>query len=261
MIAVAGIFSDREALELGLQALRAHNIGDDRVVVLLPGSADEYVEQTVPIINSDEPGTVQKIASSAGRGVGIVGGIMLGGALGGAFLPGVGAVLTAGVLAAALLGTAGAAFGAAAGNAIDEKAAENLRHDELHLYEAALRQGRSVVIAILPDNLVAQSVRQAWANAGAESVEEARETWWRELRSAEEAAYTSEGRDFALDEDLFRRGFEAALHPRFRGLTFLEAGNLLQTYFAQERQTDAFRRGYERGRLYHQQLMKRFPPE
>jgi hypothetical protein len=40
-------------------------------------------------------------------------------------------------LGGTLLGTGGAALGAAAGSALDEKAAQNLRHDQLHLYEAA----------------------------------------------------------------------------------------------------------------------------
>ncbi len=185
---------------------------------------------------------------------------MLGGVVGSVFVPGVGAVLAAGVLAAALLGTGGAALGAAAGGALDERASENLRHDQLHLYEAALRQGRSVLVALANDESEAQAMREVLADAGAETLDEARENWWNELRSAEEAAYKKEGRDFALDETLYRRGFEAALHPRLRGKTLADSAVLLVQYFGADQQTEAFQRGYKRGQAYHLDLLEKFPP-
>jgi hypothetical protein len=92
---------------------------------------DEILDALGPVL--DEAPTLEKVGSAVGRGLGIAGGIMLGGAVGSIFVPGVGAVLAAGGLAAALLGTGGAAFGATAGGALDEAAAANLRHDELHL--------------------------------------------------------------------------------------------------------------------------------
>jgi hypothetical protein len=189
-----------------------------------------------------------------------LGGILLGGVVGSVFVPGVGAVLAAGVLAAALLGTMGAAVGAAAGSAIDEKAAASLQQDELHLYEAALRQGRSVLIVVTVDESQTQAARQALKAAGAESLDEARELWWSDLRAAEEQAYRTEGKDFRFDENLYRRGFEAALHPRARGLTFVQSGPLLREHFNEDYQTDAFRSGYERGQLYQQKLLEKFPP-
>jgi hypothetical protein len=185
---------------------------------------------------------------------------MLGGAVGSIFVPGVGAVLAAGVLGAALLGTIGAAIGAAAGSAVDEKAAATLREDELHLYEAALRQGRSVLIAVAVDENQTQAAREALREAGAESLAEARELWWNDLRVAEEEAYRTAGKNFALDENLYRRGFEAALHPRVRGLTFVQSSSFLREYFRDDHQTDAFRSGYERGQMYQQKLLEKFPP-
>jgi hypothetical protein len=97
-------------------------------------------------------------------------------------------------------------------------------------------------------------------DAGAETLEDARETWWSELRSAEEAAYKKDGRDFALDETLYRRGFEAALHPRLRGKTLAESAVLLDRYFSSDQHTEAFRYGYERGQTYHQHLLESFSP-
>jgi hypothetical protein len=259
MNSVAGIFLNRAAALSGIDRLLAIGIDEERMLLLSPGTPDERVEQTVPVIDT-EAGTGQKIASSLGRGAGIAGGIMLGGAVGSIFVPGVGAVVAAGVLGAALLGTMGAAIGAAAGSTIDEKAAATLRHDELHLYEAALRQGRSVLIAVAVDEKQGQAVREAFREAGAESLDEAREIWWSDLRAAEEKSYRAEGRDFALDENLYRRGFEAALHPRARGLTFDQSTSFLREYFGEDYQTNAFQSGYERGQLYQKKLLEKFPP-
>jgi hypothetical protein len=260
MNSVAGIFLTRAAAQNAIDRLRARGIDEERLVLLSPGTPDERVEQTVPAIDTEEAGTGEKIGSSVGRGAGIAGGIMLGGVVGGIFVPGVGAVVAAGVLGAALLGTMGAAIGAAAGSAVDEKAAATLRQDELHLYEAALRQERSVLIAVALDENQAQAAREALREAGAESLDKAREIWWSDLRAAEEESYRTEGRDFTLDENLYRRGFEAALHPRTRGLTFVQSSSFLREYFSEDHQTDAFRHGYERGQMYQQKLLEKFPP-
>ena len=259
MNSVAGIFLNRAAAESGIDRLRALGIDEERMVLLSPGISDERVEQTVPVIDT-EAGPGEKIGSSVGRGAGIAGGIMLGGAVGSIFVPGVGAVVAAGLLGAALLGTMGAVIGAAAGSAVDEKTAATLRHDELHLYEAALRQGRSVLIAIAVEESETQAAREALRNAGAESLDEAREIWWSDLRAAEEKSYRAEGRDFGLDENLYRRGFEAALHPRARGLKFDQGASFLREYFGEDSQTNAFQSGYERGQAYQKKLLEKFPP-
>jgi hypothetical protein len=259
MNSVAGIFLHRAAAISAIDRLRAIGIEEERILLLAPGTPDERVEQTVPVTDTEEGGTGKKIGSSVGRGAGIAGGIMLGGAVGSIFVPGVGAVVAAGVLGAALLGAMGAAIGAAAGTAVDEKAAASLRHDELHLYEAALRQGRSVVIAVAVEENEAQAAREALREAGAETLDEARELWWSDLRVAEEEAYRTDGKDFALEENLYRRGFEAALHPRVRGLTFVQSSSFLSEYFKEDYQTDTFRSGYERGQIYQQRLLEKFP--
>jgi len=260
MDSVSGIFNSRADAERAIELLGATRAADEHLVLLSPGTEDEVLEEAVPEPESEEPGTAEKMGTAVGRGIGIAGGIMLGGVVGSVFVPGVGAVLAAGVLAAALLGTGGAALGAAAGGALDERASENLRHDQLHLYEAALRQGRSVLVALANDESEAQAMREVLADAGAETLDEARENWWNELRSAEEAAYKKEGRDFALDETLYRRGFEAALHPRLRGKTLADSAVLLVQYFGADQHTEAFQRGYKRGQAYHLDLLEKFPP-
>ena len=259
MISVAGIFPRRAAALDSIDKLRSIGIPDERLVMLSPGAADEEVEDMMAKVGTDDRGTGERIGSAAGRGIGIAGGIMLGGAIGSVFLPGVGAVLVAGVLAAALLGTGGAAIGAAAGSSLDEAAAKNLRQDELHLYEASLRQGRTVLIALANDERQAEAAREAMAQGEAESLEQARENWWNGLRAAEEEAYKREGRDFALDEKYYRQGFEAALHPLVRGKKFSESVVLLDKRFDDDQHKEAFRRGYERGQAYYQDLLEKFP--
>ena len=261
MISIAGIFPRSASAQGSIDKLHSIGITDEHLILLSPGATDEEVEDVVPKVETDERGTGEKIGSAAGRGIGIAGGIMLGGAVGSVFVPGVGAVFVAGVLAAALLGTGGAAIGAAAGSSLDETAAKNLREDELHLYEASLRQGRTVLIALANDEKHAQAARETMARGGAESLDQARENWWHELRAAEEAAYRNEGRDFVLDETDFRQGFEAALHPRVRSNTLAESRVLFRQYFGDEQHTEAFQRGYERGYIYHQNLLEKFSPQ
>jgi tetrahydromethanopterin S-methyltransferase subunit G len=259
MISVAGIFSHRSGPMDTIDKLRSLGIPDERLILLYPGAADEEVEEVMPKVETGDRGTGEKIGNAVGRGIGIAGGIMLGGVVGSVFVPGVGAVLATGVLASALLGTGGAALGATAGSALDEKSAEHLRHDQLHLYEASLRQGRSVLVALANEEREAQAMREILDDAGAETLENARKNWWSELRSAEEAAYKKEGRDFALDETLYQRGFEAAQHPRLRGKSLAESAGLLAQYFGDDQQTEAFQRGYERGQAYNQDLLEKFP--
>ena len=86
------------------------------------------------------------------------------------------------------------------------------------------------------------------------SLEEAREIWWGGLRAAEGETYAIQGRDFMAEEGLFRRGFEAALHPHRRGKTFAEAADHLRERYGEDHQREAFRRGYERGQAHHRGL-------
>src|SRR6185295_9429410 len=113
-----------------------------------------------------------------GGALGAAGGATLGLAAASLLLPGVGPILVAGALGAALLGAGGALAGIQAGGAIEDALGNGLPHDELFLYEDALRQGRSVLIVSINDDEQAEKVREAFAQAGAESVDAARENWW-----------------------------------------------------------------------------------
>src|SRR4029078_7082846 len=145
------------------------------------------------------------------------------------------------LLGAALLGAGGTAAGVAAGGALEKELESGLPHDELYLYEDALRKGRSVVVAFLDNEGAIYSARGAMAGAGAESIYEARENWWIGIRGAEEAEYQVEGRTFQTDEESYRRGFEAPMSRR-KDANAADTGD------------EAFKRGYERGQAYQKSL-------
>ena len=96
------------------------------------------------------------------------------------------------------------------------------------------------------------------AEAGAESLDAAREDWWIGLRNAEKETYEGQSKDFDSDESLYRRGFEAALHPAVRGSAYTEAKERLRARHGVECDEDAFRCGYERGLSYQESLREKF---
>jgi hypothetical protein len=190
--------------------------------------------------------------------MGVAGGATLGAAAASLLVPGVGPVLAAGIVGAALLGAGGAASGAAAGAALERHLADGLPHDELYIYEDALRKGRSVVIAFPEDEESAKTTKGVLSQSGAESIDAAREDWWLGLRDSEEENYKAQGRDFRTDEADYRRGFEAALHAKLRGRTYQEATEELTVFVGEGTSDEAFRRGYERGYAYQKGLQERY---
>jgi hypothetical protein len=143
----------------------------------------------------------------------------------------------------------------AAGKALERELADGLPHDELYVYEDALRRGRSVVIAFIEEDDTIDAARKALASAGAESIDEARENWWIGIRDAEEAESKASGRTFKTDDPSYRQGFEAAMKS--------------QSWWAKQKQMDtapidfadeAFRRGYERGLGYCKTLRENRRP-
>jgi hypothetical protein len=190
----------------------------------------------------------------AGGALGVAGGLHLGTVIATSLIPGVGPVLAIGLIGAALVGAGGAVAGSKVGESVEDNIAPELPHDELYVYEDALRQGKSVVIAAADDSDQADHAQTILSSAGAESIDAARESWWVGLRDAEEAEYLGQGADFKADEPIYRRGFEAALHPRTRGSSYDESTDRLRERYADVYEQPAFRRGYERGQTYHGQL-------
>ena len=251
---VAGIFRTRADAERAIESLRSLGVADERLNLLTQGSSAEEIADEVPTTETEQPGMGKALGTWAGTALGVAGGAHIGTIVATSLIPGVGPVLAIGMIGAALLGTGGALAGRAVGGALEDNIAPELPHDELYVYEDALRQGRTVVIATAEDDGQATNVRAALEEAGAESIDAARETWWLGLRDAEEAEYAGQGGDFRQDESDYRRGFEAALHPRSRGRGFDDEIERLRDCYGEACGRDSFRRGYERGQSYHRQF-------
>ncbi len=255
MKTVTGIFNSRADAEQALAQLRTLGLSDDRLNLLAPGATAANLDE-VPTTETEQPGMGTALGGVVGGALGVAGGLPLGLAAASLFIPGVGPIFAAGIVGAALLGAGGAAAGAAAGGAMEDTVAGGLPTDELYIYEDALRQGRSVVIVVTDDEQE-EAARGILEQAGAESIDAARESWWVGLRDAEEAHYTEQGRDFSADEPVFRRGYVAALHPSARGKSYESDVERLHSCFGDECRLDPFRLGYERGRSHHQTLEER----
>ena len=257
MNTVAGIFRTREEGARAVENLRGLGLSEANLSLLSPGTASAEAESDVQTSDTEQPGMGNALGGLVGGAMGAAGGMTLGAAAASLLVPGVGPIMAAGIVGAALFGAGGAAAGMAAGGALEDTIAHGLPHDELFIYEDALRQGRTVLIAGVEDDEQANAARNALDAAGAESVDAARESWWVGLRDAEDEDYTGQGRDFKADEPTYRSGFEAALHPLSRGASYSESAERLRARYSGVYEHEAFRRGYERGQSYQQTLRER----
>src|SRR5581483_8010172 len=217
MEAVTGVFTSRTAAEQALQRVHQAGIPVEKSTLLTPGSADKIAQETesIPTDSTEQPGMGNAMGALLGGGIGLTGGAILM-----ALVPGVGPVTALGLLGTAVLGAAGATVGAAAGGKAEMASYEVLPEDEIFVYEDALRNGRSVVIALADDEPSAALVRDVLSREGAEAVDAARDQWWIGLREKEATGYTTPGRNFSEDEQFFRMGFQSAMHARTRCLEF-----------------------------------------
>jgi hypothetical protein len=256
MNTVVGIFTSRAGIERAIERIRALGVPEEQINCLLPGASSAHLD-TVPTTDAEQPGMGKVLGGVVGGVTGASHGL-IGAAVVSAIVPGIGPVMGIGLAAAALLGVGGVVAGAAVGGALENYLAMGLPKDELFVYEDALRQGRSVLIVLTERTEHAETVRDAMTWAGAESVDAAREHWWLGVRDAEAEAYTAEGLDFTTDELLYRQGFEAALQPSTAGKSYGEALEFLRTHYPEVYGDEAFRRGYVRGRAYHEGLTEPF---
>jgi len=252
---VVGIFTSRQGVEHAIERMRALGISQDHLNCLLPGASNAQLE-TVPTTDAEQPGMGKVLGGVVGGVTGASQGL-LGAAVVSALVPGVGPVMAIGLAAAALLGVGGVVAGAAVGGALEDSLEVGLPKDELFVYEDALRQGRMVLI-VLTEQEKADAVREALAEAGAESIDAARERWWLGVRDAEAEVYTAEGLDFTMDEPMYRKGFEAALQPMTAGKSYTEALEFLRTCYPDVYREEAFRRGYARGQTYYKGLRGKY---
>lgn len=168
MEAVAGIFDDADKACEALDDLRARGLEQGRATLLLPGAGKQPLEQRVEVDDTESPGM--------GGAVGAVIGSAFGLATASIILPGVGMVLVAGELAG---GVAAAACGGMLGRQAERELSLGITHDELGVYRHALREGKTVLIAGGDTAGEADTVRGVLRDAGAESIDAAREGWLR----------------------------------------------------------------------------------
>lgn len=238
MTTVAGVFRSRERAEQAAVDLR--QTGLRSINLLMPGDTASQVSG-IPTSETEQPGMGKAVGGVLGGALGMAAGMELGAAAATILIPGVGPVLAIGIAAAAILGVGGAVGGAAAGAAMEKDSTVGLPADELFVYKDALKQGRSVIFVQASDDDEATKANAVLANAGAESIDAAREEWWVGLRSAEKEHYRALGDNSENVEREYRMGFEAALRDG-KG-----------TASADLAPSDAYRRGYERGTAYRDQ--------
>lgn len=258
MIAVSGVFKSRAEAQRVIDELLSAGTPADDLTLLTPGS-DSQIDreiQSVPVDGTEQPGMGATIGALMGGGAGLAGGAMLV-----ALIPGVGPVSALGLLGAAVVAAAGATGGAAVVKNMEQSTTEGLPHDEIYVYEDALRQGRTVVIALAETEERATVLRQALRAGGAESIDDAREQWWIGLRGAEREHYSKSGGDFSQEEKFYRMGFEAALHAKTRCMEFDQVSAAMSAAVEEVHRKhpgvdveEPFTRGYQRGRDYYQQL-------
>ena len=249
MKAVVGVFRSQSDAMNGAATLPPLGISKDKINILMP-HATEGELAAVPVVDSEQPGMGKAVGAVVGGAMGLAAGE----AVASLFIPGVGPILAIGIVAAAL----GAVGGGTAGGAVENSMTHGLPGDELFIYEDALRQGRSVVIAMTQDDEQAQAVRGALEESGAESIDRAREMWWVGLRDVEKEIYEAEvkGGNFENDERYFRCGFEAAQHAGNRRKSYEECRADLAKRHPDMHEREAFRRGFTRGRAYLDEVIK-----
>jgi hypothetical protein len=249
MQTVVGIFTYRETAERAVAHLQSKGLRPEHLNLLTPGTTKEQLA-SVPTTDAEQPGIGQAIGGVVGGAMGASGGL-LGATVASALIPGIGTITAIGMAAVGLLGLAGGTLaGVVAGGTLENALSHGLPKDELFVYEDALRQGRTVLIVLVDDTIQAEAVRETLAEAGAESLDAARENWWLGVRDAEEEAYTAQGGDFTQAEAVYRRGFEAALLQDVAGKPYEDVQDYLQSRYGAVSHQEAFRRGYARGRIH-----------
>lgn len=250
MKTVTGIFRTKEQAEQEIDRLKELGIEEEHINLLMPGTNARAVETSVETSDTEGSG----VGSALGAVVGGSAGAAIGTLVGAVLLPGVGPVLAVGIAAAGLLGLGGAVMGAAAGAAFDNAAEIGIPHDEIYVYEDALRKGRTVLIAFADDPQQAEYARESMERSGAESVDAAREEWWLGLRKVVEREY--EG-DFIADEESYRKGFQGAIDFYARGKSYTDALEHLQDHYPNVYEAESFRSGYERGQKYYDEIRRK----
>jgi hypothetical protein len=253
MRTVAGVFRSHREAARAAEDLAVSGFSPRQINLFFPESPEVRVH-SIPTSDTEQPGVGGALGGAVGAALGLAGGFELMGAT--ALIPGVGPVIAVGVAGAALFGLAGAAVGSAVGTAVDEGTTEGVPSDEMFFYEDALRQGRSVLIVLAADEDEVRRARDTITHHGAESLDAARQAWWIGLRDVEEEHYRALGHNFEQDQDVYRAGFEAALRKECRGSDVDSTADCLKWWYPDVWDTEAFRAGYARGKVYWRKIAR-----
>src|SRR3954469_20576256 len=194
MATAVGIFQRRADAEQAARRLSEIGFQNNRVSILTPDVSKAELD-SLPATQGEEPGMVKALGAVTGSAMGLSAAAF--------FVPGIGPLLAVGMAAGALIG-------GAAGGAMENFIFPGIPEQELYVYRDALRKGRTGVVAMAKDDDQAQAARELFEQAGAESIDRARQMWWLGIRDLEQESYAPVG-DFSADEPYFRQGFEAAL--------------------------------------------------
>src|SRR5215217_7326931 len=147
MQAVTGVFKSQDQAENAVNQLRSLGITDKRIGIVMPGTSPERLEAGVPVSDTEEPGMGRAMGAAVGGAMGAAGGATAGLAVASLAVPGIGPLLAFGMVGAALLGVVGATAGSAIGDSVEKELGEGVPHEDIYLYEDALRHGHTVLIA------------------------------------------------------------------------------------------------------------------
>jgi len=256
MNTLVGIFRTPSTAEEAFRELQKVGLAENQLLLTSKSLATDGNSVATP-----EPGSPGACGANMGHVAGAITGFA-GGLIGAAstfLIPGVGPILAIGTFA---LGTIlGVTAGGAAGGALQESTTLTLPHDDLFIYENALREGYWLLV-VQPDSEAQEKAAQdVITRFGAESTNTMRDQWWFGLRDAEAVAYGAPVEGFPQLEAIYRRGFEAALDRRARGQSYEEALAFLQERDADVYREETFRRGYQRGQAYYRALLAKMPAE
>ncbi len=160
-------------------------------------------------------------------------------------VPGLGPIVGMGMLASGLIGTA---LGAAAGKVVDRHT-HGVPNEDLYFFDEALRHGQTVVIVDPRDPVQETKARNLLERAGGRSTHSLRQEWWQTIRDRHR-------HEFNGDEEEYRAGFEAALHPFTRGRDLQEVAPYVETCYPEPCRSEAFRIGFQRGQEYFRNRMQ-----
>ncbi|HLK33321.1 MAG TPA: hypothetical protein VKT29_09540 [Terriglobales bacterium] len=254
MVSVVGIFQTMPDAADAVTRLYAIPIPAENINLLSPGPAEQEKAELdkVPLSETEQPGMGAGLGGVVGAAIGLAGGISGGTAVASLLVPGVGPVIAIGLAAAGVLGAAGTVVGAKMGNALESASTYGLPEDELFFYQDALRNGHTVLLTFASNESEAKQVRSVLQDAGAESVDAAREQWWIGLRDSERVHYEQPGEHHEGRESIYRSGFEAALRPGMRGKSYEEAKDTLRRMHPDLCDDALFMHGYRRGQEFEQ---------